>query len=197
VTDSSSVRRPTLDARTARILDAAASLAARGGLGSVTFVAVAAEAGVSRGSLYRRWKSPVELLGEAVTWVVPRGEPPDTGSVRGDLVALCRVELEALASEPFGPLVARMACTMQDEPALWAALRTSYVEPRRAMLDEVVTLGQQRGELRSGVDADEVALRLAGPALLLRLAGRTLDPGEAERIVDAVLDGLRPRARDR
>jgi AcrR family transcriptional regulator len=190
-------RGRTRDARTARILHAAADLAAQGGLPAVTFVAVAEKAGVSRGSLYRRWDGPVELVAAAVEWMVPSVESPETGSVRGDLVMLCRSELEVLSSEPFGPLLARMASNMQDAPELWAAIRSSYAEPRRRILEGIIAEGQARGELRAGLDADDVALRLAGPALLMCLAGQPLDPAEAERIVDMVLDGLRPRARHR
>ena len=52
---------------------------------------VAQRARTGNASLYRRWASRAELVIDAVSSVVPeRDELPDTGSVRGDLLALLR-----------------------------------------------------------------------------------------------------------
>src|SRR5687767_8014008 len=50
---------------------------------------VARRAGTSKPVAYRRWSSKVEILRPCVSSRLPRAEPvPDTGTLRGDIVAL-------------------------------------------------------------------------------------------------------------
>ena len=82
--------RPRDDAREQAILDAAIDLVAEIGYDAMSIEAVAARAKSSKATIYRRWPGKAELVAEAMR---RRSEPvledlPDTGSLRGDLLAL-------------------------------------------------------------------------------------------------------------
>jgi AcrR family transcriptional regulator len=74
------------------ILQAAWDQLLDGGYNGLTIDAVAERAGTSRSVLYRRWADRDALIDATVTYGLNRGrrEPPDTGSLRGDLLQLLR-----------------------------------------------------------------------------------------------------------
>jgi AcrR family transcriptional regulator len=74
------------------ILDAAWDVLTEAGYRGLTYEAVAARAGTSRPVLYRRWPQREELLLAALRarWMAEPVEMPDTGSLRGDALALLR-----------------------------------------------------------------------------------------------------------
>ncbi len=82
------------------ILGAAAALLAEGGFAQLTMEAVAMRAGVSKATVYRRWGSKEELVMELVTAMPYAGEPPDTGSVEGDLLELTQIQIDRIADTP-------------------------------------------------------------------------------------------------
>src|ERR1700691_156525 len=82
-------RGPMLEAA---LLDAAWEELRAVGYTSLTMEAVADRAGTSRAVLYRRWRNRPELVIAAMRRHRPllSGEIPDTGSLRGDVLALLR-----------------------------------------------------------------------------------------------------------
>jgi AcrR family transcriptional regulator len=74
------------------LLDAAWDELQAVGYNSLTIEAVADRAGTSRAVLYRRWRNRPELVIAAMRRHRPvlSGEVPDTGSLRGDVLALLR-----------------------------------------------------------------------------------------------------------
>ena len=72
------------------LLDAAWAELQEAGYPSLTMEAVADRAGTSRAVLYRRWRNRAEMVITAMRRHRPMlsGEPPDTGSLRGDVLAL-------------------------------------------------------------------------------------------------------------
>jgi AcrR family transcriptional regulator len=72
------------------LLDAAWSELQSVGYRNLTIEAVADRAGTSRAVLYRRWRNRHELVIAAMRRHAPMlsGEVPDTGSLRGDVLAL-------------------------------------------------------------------------------------------------------------
>ncbi|MDR1806403.1 MAG: TetR/AcrR family transcriptional regulator [Propionibacteriaceae bacterium] len=81
------------------ILDAAWSVLATRGYGELTYDAVATAAGTSRSVIYRRWPDRGALVEAAIVRRRNLMQPaiPDTGSLRGDLVALMRATSQSMA----------------------------------------------------------------------------------------------------
>lgn len=78
----------------ATILGAAIDVLADHGFDGMTMDMVAARAKAGKTSLYRRWPSKTELVREALTWMnrsqLELNHLPDTGALRGDLLALVK-----------------------------------------------------------------------------------------------------------
>ncbi|WP_328460373.1 TetR/AcrR family transcriptional regulator [Streptomyces sp. NBC_00448] len=145
--DTTSDRRP--GGRTARVraqvLDAVrAELAERGHEG-LTMEGVAARAGVHRATVYRRWRDVGGLL---VDVIAAAGEidwqPPDTGSLRGDLTALNQEIQESLLVRP-SFAVALMAASFHSEQA--ARAQTQLWNDRYDQCEILVERALTRGEL--------------------------------------------------
>lgn len=77
------------------------SLLARHGRDGLSVPLVAAEAGVTPSTIYRRWGDLATLLADvAVQRLRPDTEPLDTGSLRGDLLAWTEQYLDEMSSAP-------------------------------------------------------------------------------------------------
>jgi AcrR family transcriptional regulator len=169
------------------LLDAAWRELVEVGYGRFTIEGVAARAGTSRPVIYRRWPDRSELAIAAVRHF-GRTEPvpmPDTGSVRGDLIALLRdaskyrSEIAALFSVQMNEYYAETGRTPAD-------LRAEFLEARTQPfgIDRVLQRGIERGE----IDPERLTPRIAGlPADLLRheLLMTLRLPGE-ETIVEII-----------
>ncbi|WP_407560700.1 TetR/AcrR family transcriptional regulator [Streptomyces sp. 184] len=168
-------RRP--GGRTARIraqvLDAVRAELAENGHEGLTVEGVATRAGVHRATVYRRWRDVGGLL---VDVIEAAGEmdwqPPDTGSLRGDLTALNEEIQESLVVQP-SFAVALMAASFHSAQA--AEAQTRLWEDRYAQCEILVERAAERGELPAGrTDARAVLMAATAPvyhhAVLLRAA---------------------------
>src|SRR4051794_16666540 len=76
--------RPRSSTADAAIRQATVDLLHKEGYADLTMTGVAALAGVSTATLYRRWRSKAELVISTLEVMSPREELPDTGSLRAD-----------------------------------------------------------------------------------------------------------------
>ena len=188
--------RPRDGAVDTAILDATERSLASRGYEAMTVEQVAVAAGVSKPTIYLRYRSKAELV-EAM---IERLRPPLPGapdgaaaSARQELVAL--VEMQETWVERHGlRLVAAVLLEEADHPELLRRFHERVVEPARAAFQAALRAGVARGELRRGADGDEVVDVLTGAYW-----GRAWTIGGEdrhrwpERLVDALLDGLRAR----
>ncbi|MGH3321025.1 MAG: TetR/AcrR family transcriptional regulator [Streptosporangiaceae bacterium] len=73
------------------------------GFGRLTMEGVAERAGCGKMPLYRRWSSTSELVLDALTHTLPTTpDPPDTGSLREDLLAVLTRMTENTTTTPVG-----------------------------------------------------------------------------------------------
>ncbi|MFB4419727.1 TetR/AcrR family transcriptional regulator [Streptomyces sp. QL37] len=157
-------RRP--GGRTARIrtqvLDAVRAELTENGHEGLTVEGVAARAGVHRTTVYRRWRDVggllVDVIGAAgeLDW-----QPPDTGSLRGDLTALNQEIQESLAVQP-SFAVALMAVSFHSEQA--ARAQKKLWADRYTQCEVLVDRAVERGELPSRhTDAQSLLIAATAP----------------------------------
>ncbi|KOG06789.1 MULTISPECIES: TetR/AcrR family transcriptional regulator [Streptomyces] len=189
--------RPRSEAVEQAIFDAAAGLLDEGvPLADLSVERIARTAGVGKATIYRRWAGKEELFVDLVRSV----EPPDPvlpgTSVRDDLVALLESLRQRGLAKRSSAVLHRVFSQMQGYPKLWDAYQNTVIEPRRKLGLDAVRRGMEQGEIRDDLDVEFVNDLLTGPLLLRTVIrpGATLDPDLAERVVDAVMEGLRPRA---
>ena len=158
--------------RDPEILDAALEVLAETGYDGMTIDMVAARAKAGKATLYRRWASKSELVLDAVACMkstdVDLASPPDTGSLRGDLVALVKTPT-IRESERKLKVMAGIVSMIARDPDLAAAAQEALVEPRAAANRIIFQRAIDRGEIPADVDIDRLCL--IGPAMV---AYRTL-----------------------
>jgi hypothetical protein len=95
-----------------------------------------------------------------------------------------------------GRLLPRMLSYATQHPDLFRMYYQSVILPRRDRYRVVLADGIAAGELREDLDVDLVATLIAAPMLYLHLMQVGMGapvPGTSERLVDAVLEGIRKR----
>jgi AcrR family transcriptional regulator len=184
--------RPRSEKARRAILEAAAELLLLRGLDAVSMDAVAERAGVSKATIYRWWPSKEMLALDALLdWAAASAPVRDTGSLRGDVLALIRPWVREIRRRPFGPVIAAFVSEAQSDAKFADAYRTHFVEPRRDAMRAVFARAAERAELAADVDV-EVALDLIYGAVYHRLlhGHAELTDRFARDVVDLSLNGI-------
>ena len=171
------------------ILDATLGILLEQGYRGVTIEGVAARAGVGRPTIYRRWPSKPAVVVAALVQSDRLALPaPDTGSLRNDLIAVQRHQVERMNSPDARRVTAGLIADLADDPELGDTYVSQFLAPRRATVWEVLQRGVARGELDADVDFAFVYDLLVGPLFMRAVVwGQPLAPDAAEKTADVVL----------
>jgi AcrR family transcriptional regulator len=185
--------RPRSEPARQAILAAAADLLLTRGLAAVSMDAVAARAGVSKATIYRWWPTKETLALDALYEQLsePSPEPPDTGTLRGDLLALLLGWIERVGDRPFGRVIGALITEAATDPVFGKLYRERYVEPRRAQARTIFARAMGRDEIVVGTDV-EAAIDLLYGALYHRLlhGHAPLTQEFVETVVGIVVAGI-------
>lgn len=180
--------RPRDEGRDQAILEAAVDLLAEVGYDAMSIESVANRAGVSKATIYRRWPGKAELVAEALRrrhepHVI---DPPDTGSLRGDLLVLVRDMVEQIAGID-GALICGMATAVRADARLGQMLLAEKQAHGQHVAGSIISRAQARGELPANAEPTALLKVAPGVALFHQMTGETLDKAFAEYLVDDVL----------
>ena len=184
--------RPRSAESHAAILQAALELAAESGLRGSTIEGIAARAGVGKATIYRRWKTKEELFTEALRTIAFELPDPDTGSVRGDVMAIVAMNVERWTPAA-ALMMPRLMVESAGDPELFEVMRQVLVDPRRRLLRTVLRRGIERGELRDDIDLDIVTDMLFGPMVYeILITGADLERVATlpEPVLDTIMRGV-------
>jgi AcrR family transcriptional regulator len=182
--------RPRSEATDRAIFEAALDLMARDGYARMSVDAVAAEAGVSKPTVYRRHRGKEALATAALAHLRERTAPPETGETGADLVAQLR-HFRAGIERPFGmTMLGTVLAEEHHTPELLARFRERLVQPRRRMVRSVLERAQARGELPAGAELDTPVAMLIGSYYAHYLAQGGVPADWPESAVGPVLRGL-------
>jgi len=174
-------------AREAEILAITLQLLRQHGYDRLSVDAVAAQAKASKATVYRRWPSKADLvLAAFIEGTREAFSPPETGSLRGDLLALgsavCRQACE------HGSTMRAVLNEMSHNPRLHEAMQTQFVYRRKQVLDEILAEAFARGEADPAKLNDEIYDLLPGYLVFRGLISGRPPTDETVRIlVDDVL----------
>ncbi|MET7984079.1 TetR/AcrR family transcriptional regulator [Streptomyces sp. NPDC005281] len=163
-------------------------------LADISIERLARTAGVGKATIYRRWSGKEELFVDVLRGTEPADPELPGVSMRDDLVVL----LESLRRRGLvnrsSAILHNVYAQMKSSPKLWAAYDATVIVPRRQLGYEVLRRGQENGELRDDVDIELLNDMFVGPMLVRSVMRPDTDlpEGLAERIVDTLLEGLRP-----
>jgi AcrR family transcriptional regulator len=174
------------------VLAAAFDELAENGVAAATVSGVARRCGIHETTIYRRWLTKENLFVEAMLSRSADAIPvPNTGSVRGDLLAVVRAVI-AYVKSPAGMAALHVATLAVDDG--YREARRAFWAARLDALRPVIDRGVQHGELRAGTDPRLLLETLVAPIHgRLLLTGEPVDDDLAERIVDLVFEGAAPR----
>ena len=176
--------RPRDPRRREAILHAAMTLIGEVGYDRASVEAIAHRAGVSKPTIYRRWPNGKEdIVIEALRAKRAAATLPDTGSLRGDLLAMLDAVVLTIDPHLAGGLISHLRTSEQ-----FAKLfRAEVVADERRRYDILLDRALARGE----IDAKPTRLfaDVAGSMIFSRalIAGEPLDREFLEELVDRVL----------
>lgn len=174
------------------VMAATAEMLNEVGYEHVTFDEVAARAGVHKTTVYRRWPTKADLVGDAIRMHSAGAVPiPDTGSLAGDLRLLGRQVAANIHTEE-GARRSRSivaAAASSDELAIEVH---SFWAHRLELCAPIVERAIARGEIPAGVDVPVVIEAVVGPIWLrLLVTGETIDDEMVDAVADLVAAGAR------
>jgi AcrR family transcriptional regulator len=180
----------------AALIEAVLDLVSKGAtLSGLSLVTIAAHAGVSRNSLYRRWKTKEALYLDVLSAINRPLPEPSGGTAKHDLTGLLRVLTERVIDRRASQMLRALNAEAGAFPDLHRRYFDEVVGPRRDAMLKAIQRGIDRGEIRPDVDVEFASGLLVAPLLAAMSRGDVdLDPARvSENITDLVFAGLTPR----
>ncbi|MCU1474792.1 TetR/AcrR family transcriptional regulator [Amnibacterium sp.] len=175
--------------RDPEIMTAAMDVLAEVGYERMTVDMVAARAKAGKATLYRRWPSKADLVLDAVSCMgaAKAGVLPDTGSLRGDLVALLSPRTVHDADHKLKVMLG-LASVIAHSPELAESIREAFLEPRAAVTRALLQRAKERGEIAPDCDV-ELLSTVSSSMVISRamLEHRPVDRAFLLSVIDGVI----------
>jgi AcrR family transcriptional regulator len=189
VTPTETGTRPRVEGeRELEIFEATLEVLDDVGYDLLTMDAVATRAKASKATLYRRWKGKPELVVAAI--MAHKGETvvPDTGSLRGDLLAAYCGGPGSLDDRMAQSVLSAVVTAMGRDPEFAEVYRRDFIGPKVEASRCIYERARERGEVHPDVDLSVLAPALAGIVLhRVFLLGETVTPELVGRVLDQVV----------
>lgn len=188
------VGRPRDATAATKIIEATARLIGDLGYARVRIEDIAAEAGVSKSSLYRRWSSKGALVASVVEDLFARRGviEPEGDDIWEDLQSLVRRLVWSLRDTSLGAALAGLVFERSHDPELREVFDRIWIQRRQRIID-VLRPGVERGQISPAADLGVLADLLAGVLYYrLLISNGELDDELATQVVDLVRRGAEP-----
>jgi len=155
------------------------------GYANMSMESVAAEAGVGRATIYRRYRDKADLVTSAIAADIEA--PATTTEPLEDLVAYLERLEAGLAESCLEVVGTLLAC--RAAPSAMALHRDRVVRPTKAAVAELAARAIRAGLLRPRTDPELLTEMLVGAVFARRVAGVRSEPGWARRAVESACVG--------
>jgi AcrR family transcriptional regulator len=166
-------------------------LMSEAGIGGVSVDEVSRRSGVAKTTIYRHWPSRSALLLDACSRLRPPLDPPNTGSLKGDLTVLVGFLARQLNEARWPTILPSIVDAAERDPeiaVLHARLQAGFAAPYLAVIEQA----KKRGELAAQQRAADVVAAIYGPFFYRRWYSREpIDKSFVNGVVKAVLAGLK------
>ncbi len=189
---------PSTDPRVAlsreRVLSATLELLTESGLGGLTIEDVSTRSGVAKTTIYRHWTNRNSIIVDACLRMTDEDEdPPDTGSLEGDLRAILTELADLLATAKWSSIMPSIIDAAERElemAEVHSRLQVRHAAPMRAALERAV----ERGQISPDADTSAMASALRGPLYFRRWFTREpIDGPFIDLVVRGVMAGVDAR----
>ncbi|AMM22899.1 AcrR family transcriptional regulator (plasmid) [Frondihabitans sp. PAMC 28766] len=145
--------------RDPEILACAVEVLSEVGYDGMTVEMVATRAKAGKATLYRRWASKEDLVIDAVACLkredIERMVLPDTGTLRGDLVAMIRPH-SIEDNDKNVRVMAGLMSLVTRNPELGDSVFAAVMEPRMAITRQLFQRAIDRGEIAADLDLETI-----------------------------------------
>lgn len=173
------------------ILDAAEAILREAGIPGFSIEAVARRARAGKPTIYRWWPNRAALLLDVYKRFKNQRPFPDSGTLRGDLVAFLENQLLGFWKDSLcGTVYRSIIAEAQVDEGAAAALQAYHLE-RQGFAGRIIERAKARGEVDESVNgalAMDLVVSFAWHQLLIGRVEAAM--GEIETVVDIVLAGL-------
>lgn len=171
----------------ATVLGVAAELMIERGFAGASIDEITRRSGVAKTTIYRHWPTRGDLLRDACSSIGTPLEVPDTGSFKGDVMALIASLAHLLRTAKWSSVLPSVIDAAERDAhvaAMYSRLQAGYSSP----LQLIIQRAMQRGELPKTTDAALLVAALTGPLFYRRWFSREpLTSAFAKQIVRLVL----------
>src|SRR5215469_9892941 len=186
--------RPRSEIAHRALLDAALREFVARGYEAMSLEAIAAAAGVSKITLYRRWDSKLALVRELLQSLSDETPMEDQGSLEEDLRVLLREAYQTSTASPAGQIMPRFVAEIASHPELLEMYQTEILHPRLERLKGLIARARDRGELREDLPLPILADMFGGPIFyhltVLALVEPNTSDDVPELLTQAILRGI-------
>ena len=185
------MKLPRTERVTTSVLAAASAILERAGYAGLTMERVAAESGVAKTTLYRRWPTKAALCVDLYLDVAARElRDPDTGDVARDLKAIAQTVVSLQKRTVAGPAFLGLLAEAQIAPETRTGVLAGFARKRRELTRHVLERAIERGQLRRGTDVDLVIDVIGGATTFRLLQGHApLSKRFTDDLIGLVLTG--------
>jgi AcrR family transcriptional regulator len=179
-------RDPRIDER---ILQTTRELLEQGSFADLTVAAITERAEVSKPALYRRWPSLTHLAFDVMVQNAVAADPPDTGSIRDDLLELLRRLVDRYAAMD-RDLVADQFAAMISDADFSRQVYETTLDPMCERASACWQRAVERHEVRSDIDGQQLMGDLAAQVFIrLMVRHDTVTDHDLRTLVDRFLQG--------
>lgn len=177
------------------ILQTTLRLLVEQGYDAMSMEGVAAEAGVGKTTIYRRYPGKRELVVAAVLSLASTIEAPaDSGDVRADLYSIMHQTHAILSGGNLFTILGTLLVKEREDPALLDLFRRMIIGPRIAVVGEVLRRGIDSGIVSSDIPIDIVVQMLAGSIFARHVTGQPEDDQWLRSVIDTIWSGIAIRS---
>lgn len=159
---------------------------ARRGYGAMTVDQVAAAAGVSKPTIYLRYRSKRDLVAAMIDRLEPPLPKASAGSLAENLTSLIEVQRKWVDRHGLR-IVAAVLLEQDDHPELMTRFQERVVQPTRRAFAHVLAAGVARGELPQSANSPELIDALVGAYWARTWATEDFTSDWSDRLVQALL----------
>ena len=180
--------RPRTEGTRVAVVQALIALVAEQGFAKTSMDEVADRAGVSKATIYRRWPSKHALIVDAHRALFDATDAPDTGTLRGDLLALLDRVADVMEQPAVIGMMQASVGEMMTNAEVAEVFRAQVMEPRLELIHAVFARADKRGDLRPGVDWRVMAYALIGSNVFrVSIMGEPPDREANRRLVEMIV----------
>jgi AcrR family transcriptional regulator len=172
------------------------------GFHGMSMDSIAARAGVSKVSLYRRWGSKLEAAADVMRLMSETSVAEDHGHLSADIQALLQANMGTRDAKTTARVLMRTVGEVAGNPELLAIYHAHLFAPRLRQMRALVERARARHELREDIPVEIAAAMIAGPLFLYLLVLLVDDDvrwpaHRSEEFTRAILHGIGAKTRGR